>query len=183
MPTADTPRPSTLHAIRDSELARMPKTLFNALALRHPEITMQISRIIALRSRQMINTVPGSLGQTISSSAHTTFPELYGRNNVNLKTVGILPVTAGVPVSEFAERLRAALERSVGASTVLLNSATVTAVTGKHAFSRMGKLKLTNWLAELEEKAKIVLYLADSGVTSQWTKTCIRQVGCLKKGS
>ncbi|RUS34556.1 hypothetical protein BC938DRAFT_479726 [Jimgerdemannia flammicorona] len=171
----DTPRPSTLHAIRDSELARMPKTLFNTLALRHPEITMQISRIIALRSRQMIYTTLGP-GQTISSTAHTTFPELYGKNNVNLKTIGILPVTAGVPVAEFAERLRSALENSVGASTVLLNSATVTAVTGKHAFSQMGKLKLTNWLAEQEERAKIVLYLADSGVTSQWTRTCIRQV-------
>jgi lysophospholipid hydrolase len=50
---------------------------------------------------------------------------------------------------------------------------------GKHAFSRMGKLKLMSWLAEQEEKARIVLYLADSGVTSQWTRTCIRQADCI----
>src|SRR5690348_9533057 len=45
-----TPFPSTLHAIRDTEVARMPKSLFNALAQRHPEITIRISRLIAQRA-------------------------------------------------------------------------------------------------------------------------------------
>ncbi|KAH8550179.1 hypothetical protein BGW37DRAFT_427734 [Umbelopsis sp. PMI_123] len=191
-----TPTPSTLHAIRDTELARMPKTLFNALAIRHPEITLQISRMIALRSRQLVIKaqspqgvqVPtfnlstkdnGPVASISSTFSNNKFPELFGRNNVNLKTVGIIPVTSSVPVTAFAENLKNALVNSVGAETVLLNSATIMSVMGKHAFSRMGKLKLTSWLAEQEEKARIVLYLADSGVTSQWTRTCIRQADCI----
>ena len=174
----------------------MPKTLFNALAIRHPEITLQISRMIALRSRQLViksqspqgvqvptfnlSTKDTSPVASLSSSfSNNKFPELFGRNNVNLKTVGIIPVSSSVPVTAFAESLRNALVQSVGAETVLLNSATIMSVMGKHAFSRMGKLKLMSWLAEQEEKARIVLYLADSGVTSQWTRTCIRQADCI----
>ncbi|KAI8368105.1 uncharacterized protein BYT42DRAFT_585297 [Radiomyces spectabilis] len=195
-----TPTPSTLHAIRDSELARMPKTLFNALALRHPEITLQISRMVAYRSLQLMmnknaqgeiqgprvfslasSTGPSEIANISSAIANKghSYPELYGRNNVNLKTIGILPVNSSVPLTEFAESLKTALLHSVGASCVLLNSTTVTTVMGKHAFSRMGKLKMASWLAEQEEKVRIVLYLADSGVTSQWTRTCIRQADCI----
>lgn len=39
----------------------------------------------------------------------------------------------------------------------------------------MGKLKAAGWLAEQEQKYRIVLYVADSAVTSPWTQTCIRQ--------
>lgn len=111
-----------------------------------------------------------------ASNVHT---ELYGRNNVNLKTIGILPVNSMVPLTEFASSLKSALMHDVSASCILLNSATITTVMGKHAFSRMGKLKIASWLAEQEEKARIVLYLADSGVNSQWTRTCIRQADCI----
>ncbi|KAI9488797.1 hypothetical protein BDB00DRAFT_877065 [Zychaea mexicana] len=194
---AGIPAPATLHAIRDSELARLPKTLFNALARRHPEITLQISRMVAIRSLQMTRVGGGNGGAassikssslpqksqatlaTLSGSAAAAAPdqapELYGRNNANLKTVGIIPVNASVPVTEFAENLKSALMQAVGATCVLLNSATITSVMGKHAFSQLGKLKLASWLAEQEEKYRIVLYLADSGVKTQWTRTCIRQ--------
>lgn len=50
---------------------------------------------------------------------------------------------------------------------------------GRHAFSRMGKLKLAGWLAETEQKYRIVLYVADAPVSSPWTSTCIRQADCV----
>ena len=77
-----TSRPSTLHAIRDSELARMPMTLFNAISVRHPLVTIQISRIIAARVRQGIEGdrgIPRSLGYGGSGTNE------MGRNNFNLK--------------------------------------------------------------------------------------------------
>lgn len=178
----------------------MPKTLFNALALRHPEITLQISRMVAFRSLQLVmhRNSPGSGGSktpnmlhlktsadastaisSITSSGPNSYPELYGRNNVNLKTIGIIPVNSSVPISEFAESLKTELLHSVGATCALLNSASVTTMMGKYAFSRLGKLKMASWLADQEEKYRIVLYLADSGVTSQWTRTCIRQSDCI----
>ncbi|CAG8534116.1 693_t:CDS:2 [Cetraspora pellucida] len=162
------PRPHTLHAIRDTELARMPRTLFNALAIRHPEITLQISRIIASRTR---------LQQDRDFNHKNTGTEL-GKNNTNLKTVCILPVNENVPVTEFAEKLKYALERS-GEITTLLNHASVVPVMGKHVFTQMGRLKLISWLAEQEEKSRIVLYLADGGLNASWTQTCIRQADCI----
>ncbi|CAG8445117.1 7489_t:CDS:10 [Acaulospora morrowiae] len=163
-----TPRPHTLHAIRDTELARMPRTLFNALALRHPEITLQISRIIASRTRS----------QQDQDYNHKNAGAEFGKNNKNLKTVGILPVSGNVPVGEFAKKLKVALERS-GETATLLNQASVVAVLGKHAFTQMGRLKLISWLAEQEEKSRIVLYLADGGLNSSWTQNCIRQADCI----
>ncbi|KAI8967925.1 hypothetical protein BDF20DRAFT_839761 [Mycotypha africana] len=194
---------STLHAIRDTELARMPKTLFNALAIKYPQITLQISRMVAFRSLERamnptatnIKSKSSSFRQiktsddaseaisSITSSGNgnssCNYPELYGRNNVNLKTVGIIPVNSSVPISDFAENLKSELIHSVGATCALLNSATVATIMGKYAFARLGKLKMASWLAEQEEKYRIVLYLADSGVTSQWTRTCIRQADCI----
>jgi lysophospholipid hydrolase len=69
------PRQSTLHAIRDSELARMPMTLFNAISNRHPSITIHITRIIASRVRKEAN----------EKTRAATSLDVDGRNNFNLK--------------------------------------------------------------------------------------------------
>jgi lysophospholipid hydrolase len=98
-----------------------------------------------------------------------------GRNNTNLKTVAILPVSRSVPVDAFARKLQAALE-GMGASTSYLNQASVSGHLGRHAFTRMGKLKAAGWLADQEQRYQTVLYVADSPVSSSWTQTCIRQV-------
>ncbi|KAF8941471.1 Neuropathy target esterase [Dissophora ornata] len=166
-----TPFPSTLHAIRDTEVARMPKTLFNALALRHPEITIRISRLIAQRASDAIGSRMNDL-KAVGVSPDSAI------NNSNLRTIGILPVSSSVPVSEFADRLRAALI-GIGSTCTLLNHSTVIGLLGKHAFTKIGKLKLDSWLNEQEEMSQIVLYLADGGLTSPWTQTCIRQADCI----
>jgi lysophospholipid hydrolase len=161
----NSPRSATVHAIRDTELARMPKTLFNALSMRHPEITIQISRIIASRSKALQQT---NQQMRYSRRGDTT------QTNLNLKTVALIPTNENVAIMDFAERLRDALQ-CIHASAIVLDSATVTSVLGRHAFTRMGKLKLLSWLTEQEEKARLVLYVADSAPTSPWTQRCIRQ--------
>ena len=162
------PRPSTLHAIRDSELTRMPMALFNAMAMVHPSITVQISRIIGQRVRRQMEAKRNSPLLKDASE--------LGRANFNLKTVAIIPVTYQIPVSEFATKLKQSLE-DIGAPTSYLNQATIMHVQGRHAFSKMGKLKLAGWLSETEQKYRIVLYVADTAVASPWTQTCIRQAG------
>lgn len=81
-------------------------------------------------------------------------------------------------MTEFANRLKSALE-DIGAPASYLNQATVMHVQGRHAFSKMGKLKLAGWLSETEQKYRIVLYVADTAVSSPWTQTCIRQADCI----
>ncbi|KAF8427767.1 hypothetical protein EV426DRAFT_588237, partial [Tirmania nivea] len=184
----ETTRPATVHAIRDTELARFPKTLFNSLAMEHPGITIQISKIIASRMRTLIdNPLKGEMagyspaGITDRTTASSASPVKRGTNStVNLRTVCILPVTAGVPVAEFGNRLSSALQQvGIANGVTLLNQAVVLSHLGRHAFSKMGKLKLSGYLADLEEKFGMVLYVADTSVNSPWTQTCISQADCI----
>jgi lysophospholipid hydrolase len=64
-----------------------------------------------------------------------------GHNNTNLKTIAILPVSRNVPIDEFARKLQVALE-GIGALTSYLNQASISSHLGRHAFTRMGKLKV-----------------------------------------
>ncbi|CCM03650.1 uncharacterized protein FIBRA_05794 [Fibroporia radiculosa] len=163
---ADSPRRSTLHAIRDTELIRMPRTLFNAISSRNPLTTARILEMIASRVRNEFD------------STNRGIPSELSRSNVNLKTVAILPVSRNIPVDAFARKLHAALE-GIGAPTSFLNQSSVSDHLGRHAFTRMGKLKAAGWLAEQEQRYRLVLYVADSAVSSSWTQTCIRQADCV----
>lgn len=172
----ESPRPGTLHAIRDTELAKFPKTLFNSLAQEHPGITIKVSKIIASRMRALIEdpmTEP-------STEAKMSVSRSMATSTVNLRTVAIVPCTAGVPVVEFGNRLQTALTQIGTANGVTtLNQASILNHLGRHAFSRMGKLKLSQYLADLEEKYGLVLYIADTSVKSPWTQTCISQADCI----
>ncbi|KAI8621528.1 hypothetical protein BC830DRAFT_1093691 [Chytriomyces sp. MP71] len=194
-------RPTTVHAIRDTEVCILPKTLFNALAVRHPEMTIQISRMLAARSQGLavggmanfnfnpfgVDDITGSSNMLPGNPAllpqQQQLPNSLGgvssaKNNFNLKTVGIIPVNSLVPIAAFADRLKGALEL-IGASVALLNNATVVGKIGKHVFSPLGRLKLMSWLAEQEGMHRLVLYVADGGVGSLWTQRCIRQADCI----
>lgn len=168
-----TKRPGSLHAIRDTELAKIPKMLFNSLAQEHPSITMKMSRILAKRMRALMET-PQHTKFNERANAVTGTPS----STTNLRTVCILPVSAGVPVVEFASRLTNALTQ-IGTSIVSLNQGAILNHLGRHAFSKMGKLKLSQYLADLEEKYGLVLYVADTNVQSPWTATCITQSDCI----
>ncbi|PCH34074.1 patatin-domain-containing protein [Wolfiporia cocos MD-104 SS10] len=160
------PRRNTLHAIRDTELIRMPRTLFNAISSRNPRTTAQILQMIASRVKVEVDT------------SSRNVPLELSRSNTNLKTVAVLPVSRNVPVDAFARKLHQALE-SIGAPTSYLNQASISDHLGRHAFTRMGKLKAAGWLAEQEQRYRLVLYVADSAVSSSWTQTCIRQADCV----
>ncbi|PSN72102.1 lysophospholipase NTE1, partial [Corynespora cassiicola Philippines] len=168
-------RPGSLHAIRDTELAKFPKTLFNSLALEHPGITLKISKIVASRMRALVDDPLHEQAKERSKASRSRVS-----STVNLRTVAILPVTAGIPVVEFAGRLMTALNQ-IGTpnGVVSLNQAAILNHLGRHAFNRMGKLKVSQYLADLEEKYGLVLYVADTTVKSPWTQTCISQADCI----
>ncbi|PTB63995.1 patatin-domain-containing protein [Trichoderma citrinoviride] len=168
----ETARSGTLHAIRDTELVKFPRTLFNSLAQEHPNITIKISKIIASRMRAAVDDSTKYIAKEAGSGAATN----QRKSTLNLRTVAILPVTAGVPVVEFGHRLMNALAQvgpQNGATS--LNQSGILNHLGKHAFNKMGKLKLSQYLADLEEKYGLVVYVADTNVNSPWTQTCITQ--------
>ncbi len=150
-------RTGTLHAIRDTELVKFPRTLFNSLAQEHPNITIKISKIIASRMRRIVDNpsthamTDAGMGTSINKSSST----------LNIRTVAILPIRSGVPVVEFGNRLMNALSQ-VGTlnGATCLNQSAILSHLGKHAFNKMGKLKLSQYLADLEEKYGLVVYVA-----------------------
>ena len=169
-------RPATLHAIRDTELAKFPKTLFNSLALEHPGITIKISKIIAQRMRALVEDPIFEQGQEKGG----TGTNKTTTSTLNMRTVAVLPVTAGVPVVDFGSRLLTALSQiGVVNGVTSLNQAAILNHLGRHAFSRMGKLKLSQYLADLEERYGMLLYIADTNVNSPWTQTCVSQADCI----
>lgn len=90
----------------------------------------RLLRMIASRVRDEVD----------SSTTRNSASEL-GYSNINLKTVAILPVSRTVPIDVFARKLQVALE-GIGASTSFLNQASISSHLGRHAFTRMGKLKV-----------------------------------------
>ncbi|KXS15086.1 patatin-domain-containing protein [Gonapodya prolifera JEL478] len=190
----DARRPATVHAIRDSEVAVLPRTLLEALASVNPEVTMAVSRIVAGRAATGRSGSVGSRNWGLSPGSFNVpsyMPAVgsgggasardsgVGLDNANLRTVAVLPVTSAVPVLEFAAQLRSALVAEGCSPVSVLTSDRVVGWLGRHAFSRVGKLKLVSWLAEMEEASGMVLYVADGGVGSPWTQRCIRQADCI----
>ncbi|KAK2735819.1 phosphatidylcholine and lysophosphatidylcholine phospholipase [Myotisia sp. PD_48] len=169
-------RPATLHAIRDTELAKFPRSLFNSLAQEHPGITIQISKLIAQRMKHLINSKLTERGAERGGNENGN----SGASTLNMRTVAILPVTSGIPVVEFGNRLLNAFNQiGVTDGVAALHQADILNHLGRHAFNRMGKLKLSQYLADLEERHGMVLYIADTSVNAPWTQTCIAQADCI----
>ena len=158
----DSPRPVTVFAIRDTEIAKIPRTLFHLVALAYPQVMIQMSRIIASRFKPK-NGIEARLNDT------------HAKSN-NIKTICVLPASNDVPIAEFSAQLTSALDK-IG-PTLLLDASIVATHLGKHAFSRVGKLKLVSWLDELEDTHRALIFQADQ-VTSLWTQRCIKQADCI----
>lgn len=152
----------------------MPKSLFDALALRHPEITIQMTRIVAARAAQSQGFYRSLSGLEKSPGGMGDLRQDYA----NLRTIGILPINSQVPVLDFSHRLCKSLRKN-GESCILLDHTTIATVLGRHSFSRIGRLKLSQWLSAQEEQYRLVLFVADGGVASDWTQHCLGQADFL----
>ncbi|ODV94454.1 hypothetical protein PACTADRAFT_44793 [Pachysolen tannophilus NRRL Y-2460] len=174
-------RPSTMVAVRDSETARIPRTLFEILAMSKPSIMIKVSRIVAERMQQ-INESSDSNNSSYKNPTISALPSTYNSGNykgsTDYRTITILPVTHGVPVAEFASKLVLAF-KACGRSVISLNQASTLNHLGKHAFDKMAKLKQSGFFAELEEKYQTVVYVTDTPVSSTWTHTAISQGDCI----
>ena len=149
----DTPYSSSVYAVRDAELVRMPQALIRVLALKIPKVALQVSRLTAARSLRQLQDLR------------------HPRPKHNVRTVALLPVTSDVPLFSFAQNLCDSLN-VIGASLLLTRESVLTRM-GPRAFSKIGALMLSTWLDTQEEHHRIVLYAADPTVT-QWTRRCVQ---------
>ncbi|KAJ2776966.1 phosphatidylcholine and lysophosphatidylcholine phospholipase, partial [Coemansia interrupta] len=159
-----------LHAIRDSELVRIPTAMFRALMQSAPHLTFHLSRTLAVRAAQSLQQTQQLQQGAGQRSVLTGGVRCHNRN---LKSVALIPVNSDVPIHAFAEELERTL-RDVAGSIALLDHTAVSRVLGRHAFSRIAGLKLVGWITELEQRCRLLLHVADGGISSQWTRQCIR---------
>ncbi|GMM30107.1 lysophospholipase [Martiniozyma asiatica (nom. inval.)] len=169
-------RLSTLVAIRDSELARIPRTLFELIALTNPEIIVHISRIVANR---VTNDGVLIASSKLDPFTNTNRDEPLVKNFNNYRTITIMPTSAGsVPLEEFGEKLANAMKK-IGKNVKILDQSGGLSSLGRFAFDKLAKLKQGGYFAELEEKFDLVIYLSDGAFNSKWTRTCIQQGDCI----
>lgn len=156
-------RTTTVHAIRDTELAQLPVGLLNTLKLKQPQV---VSRMIDIMGEKILS------GYTRMSSSNP----LSTVTSSNLSTVAVVPVTADVPISHLTRELCSAIKAI--APALRLTSSLVQECLGSQALDSVYEYRLRTWLAHQEDKHSIVLYQADPQLTL-WTSRCIRQADCI----
>ncbi|KAK6203013.1 uncharacterized protein RJT21DRAFT_119133 [Scheffersomyces amazonensis] len=168
-------RTNSLIAVRDSETARIPRTLFELLSLQDPSVMIKVSRIVASKALTKVNALNQYASFNSGSISSSTVPHISNE----YKTITILPTVSGLPVREFADKLVAAL-KAIGRNVISLDQASTLTHLGRHAFDeRLAQLKLSGYFAYLEEEYETIVYVCDTPLKSNWTSTCISQGDCI----
>ncbi|XP_056396318.1 LOW QUALITY PROTEIN: patatin-like phospholipase domain-containing protein 7 [Hyla sarda] len=170
------PRATTVHAVRDSELAKLPEGALTSIKRKYPQV---VTRLIHLLGEKILGSLQQVSGPLTGAGLglHTTGSKWdSGNPSSNLSTVAILPVSEDVPLTAFTLELKHALS-AVG-PTLLLTSDNIKQRLGSAALDSVHEYRLSSWLGQQEDIHRIVLYQSDYYLTP-WTQRCIRQADCI----
>ncbi|XP_073174263.1 patatin-like phospholipase domain-containing protein 6 isoform X13 [Lepidochelys kempii] len=167
------PRATTVHAVRDTELAKLPEGTLNNIKRRYPQV---VTRLIHLLSQKILGNLQQLCGPFTGSSLGVASSSELTNPASNLSTVAVLPVCDDVPMAAFTLELEHALN-TIG-PTLLLTSDIIRARLGASALDSIQEYRLSGWLAQQEDIHRIVLYQTDCTLTP-WTVRCIRQADCI----
>uniref|UniRef100_A0A8C1NF67 lysophospholipase n=1 Tax=Cyprinus carpio TaxID=7962 RepID=A0A8C1NF67_CYPCA len=158
-------RATTVHAVRDSELAKLPEGALNSIKRKYPQV---VTHLIHLLGQKILGNMQQVNGPLSGWDA--------GNPAANLSTVTILPVSEEVPLTAFTLELQHALS-AIG-PTLLLTSDIIKQHLGVAALDSVHEYRLSSWLGQQEDIHRIVLYQSDRSLTP-WTQRCIRQADCI----
>ncbi|NWX54578.1 PLPL6 esterase, partial [Promerops cafer] len=167
------PRATTVHAVRDTELAKLPEGTLNNIKRRYPQV---VTRLIHLLSQKILGNLQQLRGPFAGSGLGMASSSEPINPTSNLSTVAVLPVCDEVPMAAFTLELQHALN-AIG-PTLLLTSDIIRARLGSSALESIQEYRLSGWLAQQEDLHRIVLYQTDCTLTP-WTLRCIRQADCV----
>eukprot|EP00057_Strongylocentrotus_purpuratus_P020270 XP_011674744.1 PREDICTED: patatin-like phospholipase domain-containing protein 7 [Strongylocentrotus purpuratus] len=160
-------RVTTVHAIRDTELAKLPTGMLNLIKRKFPHT---VTRLIEILGQRLLGQVEEKMGSTkLTAEERRTTVE-------NLSTVALIPGSDDVPLARFALELTHSLS-AVG-SVLRLTKEHILQTLGGSALDSVHEYRLTSWLGQQEDLHNIVLYQADKRMTA-WTQRCIRQADCI----
>ncbi|XP_037832626.1 patatin-like phospholipase domain-containing protein 7 isoform X3 [Kryptolebias marmoratus] len=169
-------RATTVHAVRDSELAKLPEGALNSIKRRYPQVVTRLIHVLGQKILGNMQQVNGPLAGR-GLALHTPTSKWDAGNPAsNLSTVAILPVSDEVPLTAFTLELQHALS-GIG-PTLLLTSDIIKQRLGSAALDSVHEYRLSSWLGQQEDIHRIVLYQSDSSLTP-WTQRCIRQADCI----
>ncbi|XP_034454293.1 neuropathy target esterase isoform X3 [Hippoglossus hippoglossus] len=170
------PRATTVHAVRDTELVKLPEGTLNNIKRRYPQV---VTRLIHLLGQKILGNLQQGRGpfsgSALSLPSMTTSADVTNPAS-NLSTVAVLPVCDEVPINAFNLELSHALS-AIG-PTLLLTSEIIRERLGASALDSIHEYRLSGWLAQQEDINRIVLYQTDNTMTP-WTQRCIRQADCI----
>ncbi|XP_073908808.1 patatin-like phospholipase domain-containing protein 7 isoform X4 [Castor canadensis] len=167
-------RATTVHAVRDSELAKLPTGALTSIKRRYPQV---VTRLIHLLGEKILGSLQQGSATGHQLGLHTTGSKWDSGNPAsNLSTVAAMPVSEDVPLTAFALELQHALS-AIG-PVLLLTSENIKQRFGSAALDSIHEYRLSSWLGQQEDIHRIVLYQADSTLTP-WTQRCIRQADCI----
>ena len=170
-----TPRSTTVIAVRDTEVAKIPAGLIDAIKIRYPVVMLRLIKLLGQKLQQSWErgspgTAMGPAGIPLSDH-HAGNVTRMGIAQSNFSTVAILALSSDVPVSAFGFELLHGLTQIDPA--IQLTKEYVIEELGENAFDKANDFKLSEWLASHEDKNRIVLYQCDPDLT-EWTRLCIR---------
>ncbi len=150
----DQPRSATVRAIRDTHLLAFSRAACEFVVQRHPEILLQITRIVVLR-----------LQRALQGETRPAVPA----------TIAVLPAGRESPYAEVASLFAEAL--GAHGPTRLLDSHVVDHELGEGAAQSgshdSGTDALVAWLGDQEAAHRFVVYRADP-TPSPWSSLCVR---------
>uniref|UniRef100_A0A8C6Q1S4 lysophospholipase n=1 Tax=Nothobranchius furzeri TaxID=105023 RepID=A0A8C6Q1S4_NOTFU len=156
-------RATTVHAVRDSELAKLPEGALSSIKRKFPQVVTRLIHLLGQKILHLALHTPGSKWDA-------------GNQASNLSTVTVLPVSEEVPLTAFTLELQHAL-LAIG-PTLLLTSDIIKQRLGAAALDSVHEYRLSSWLGQQEDLHRIVLYQTDYSLTP-WTQRCIRQADCI----
>lgn len=163
-----TARSTTILAVRDTELAKLPCGLLDFIKIKHPIV---VTRLVHLLGHRILGSIQQKTPLTIGEPASFTRPTVS-----NFATVAVLAINDDVPIHAFCYELKNALQQID--LTLLLNSSLIRKQYGQTAFDQSNEYRLSSWLGQQEDQHRMVIYQCDN-VFSTWTKRCIRQADCI----
>uniref|UniRef100_T1J9C2 Swiss cheese n=1 Tax=Strigamia maritima TaxID=126957 RepID=T1J9C2_STRMM len=172
---AEQERTTTVIAVRDTELVKMPAELLNTINILHPGTMQHLMRklgmdILTTRHHSVPRTL---LSQTGLATSHLSLMDSISLPNlITFSTVVVLPLYTQVPIGPFTTELYYSIK---AITTVLrLTKDYVVGALGAAILDKTNDFRLTSWLGQQEDKHKLVLYQCDYDLTV-WTRRCLRQ--------
>jgi len=178
--------PFDVFAIRQSEIAKIPIKTIEVVVQNFPRAGLFLARVVAsdIGSRYFPKQI--SLQSSINQSFGGKMPmQVSGGSGplpfqlpsygLNLATIAVVPLSHNVDIRRFCRTLSEAM--GTIAPCKLLTKSVVKHELGEKVYQNRNALhdvRMTRFLADLEENNRVVVYQADPRFTF-WTRLCILQ--------